>query len=236
MICLNKVSLIIPAYNEEKRIADVINPIKDMDLIGEIIVIDDCSKDDTSGVVNNIDSEKIKLIKHTKNKGKTQSMKDGIEASKNDIVLFLDADLSGVNQEDVENLIKPVLDNKVDLTMSIRDNSLKIYKSLKCDFVSGERCLNKEIMSHLWHKISIGFGIEVIMNDYLLKNNMTFVSIPTKFGNTMKSVKRGRIMGFFDEVSMIFQIAKAMPLHKVIHQMFKMSKLSKKYKNELYLE
>ena len=229
------VTVIIPAYNEGPRIQNVIKPILNSDYIKEIIVVDDFSSDDTYDRAKEIESDKVNVIRKEKNGGKTLAMKTGLENTKTDHVLFLDADLTDIVIEDVEKLIKPVIDKKVDVAMSIRKNSLKIYKMLKCDFVSGERCLDKKLIESIFIKPRIGFGIEVLMNDYFIKNGISFVCIPVGFSNTMKSQKQGFFKGFINEFKMIMQIFKAVPFYKVISQMFKMSKISKEYRKKLDL-
>ncbi len=229
------VTVIIPAYNEGPRIKNVIEPIIDSEYIQKIIVVDDCSSDDTYQRVNEINSEKLKIIRKEKNAGKTLAMKTGIDNTETDYILFLDADLTNIILTDIEKLIVPVISKKVDVTMSIRKNSLKIYKMLKCDFVSGERCLNKNIIKKIFVKPKIGFGIEVLMNDYFIKNEISFVCIPVNFSNTMKSQKQGMFKGFINEFKMIIQIFKAVPFYKVIFQMFKMSKISKRYRRKFNL-
>ncbi|MBT3394949.1 glycosyltransferase family 2 protein [archaeon] len=91
---MSKVSIIIPAYNEEKRIVSTLEKIseffKDQDC--EIIVVDDGSSDGTRSVVKKFSS--IKLNNKRENKGKGYSVKEGVAMSSGDLILFSDADLS----------------------------------------------------------------------------------------------------------------------------------------------
>jgi len=84
-----KVSLIIPAYNEEKIIEQVITKVKQVTAISEILVVDDGSRDNTAQIVSNLD---VKLIRHPYNKGNGAAIKTGLRAASGDIVLFMDAD------------------------------------------------------------------------------------------------------------------------------------------------
>ncbi len=108
------VSVVIPAFNEEKSIIHVINTVKKVASINEIIVVDDGSQDNTYNLVSECDD--VILLKHLNNKGKGSAMKTGLKRVTNDIVLFLDADLSEINQYQIEAIIKPILDGEADIT------------------------------------------------------------------------------------------------------------------------
>lgn len=86
-----KSSIIVPAYNEADAIMSVINGIK---LLGmedrEIIVVDDGSLDSTYDIVKGIDG--ITVLKHERNMGKGVALKTGIEHSKGDVIITIDAD------------------------------------------------------------------------------------------------------------------------------------------------
>ena len=108
------VSVVIPAFNEEKSIKHVINTVKRVEQITEIIVVDDGSTDSTYRVVS--EEQDVLLLKHDKNKGKGAAIKTGLKKVTNDIVLFLDADLSEINETQVEAIIQPILDGNADIT------------------------------------------------------------------------------------------------------------------------
>lgn len=109
-----KVSVVIPAYNEEKSIIHVINTVKKVKNITEIIVVDDGSDDKTSQLVSEYSD--VLLLKHDKNKGKGSAMKTGLKKVTNDIVLFLDADLSEINKRQVKSIIQPIIEGYADIT------------------------------------------------------------------------------------------------------------------------
>lgn len=92
-----RISIVIPCYNEEKRIIRTLEKInkfiKKRKEKFEIIVVDDGSKDKTVDIVKKFDS-KIKILKNEKNLGKGASIKKGMLSSKGDISLFMDADSS----------------------------------------------------------------------------------------------------------------------------------------------
>ena len=95
---IKSLSVIIPAYNESGRIKPtlihIMKYLKGKHLDFEIIVINDCSKDDTFDVVSSIRSDKIKIFNNKENKGKGYSVRKGMLLAKKEHVLFSDADLS----------------------------------------------------------------------------------------------------------------------------------------------
>lgn len=211
-----KISVIIAAYNEEPRIAEVLKIVEHHPLIDEVIVVNDGSKDNTSKVVKKFD---VKLIENEKNMGKTLSVKRGIEAAKNELIMLLDADLKGLTTQAVESLAKPVLNGEVDWTLSLRKNSLGIYRFLKMDWISGERVVPKNLLMDplIWSRPDVGYGLETLMDRSLLATGRTFRSVylPSLI-ITKKAEKIGKLQGFKDEIKMIKQITRVLPLPKVI--------------------
>ena len=87
-----KVSLVIPAYNEDKAIKKVVDEA--LEYADEIIVVDDGSKDNTARIVkkNFKDNKKVKLFSHTANQGKADALRTGVSNATGEIVVFIDAD------------------------------------------------------------------------------------------------------------------------------------------------
>jgi hypothetical protein len=82
---------------------------------------------------------------------------------------MIDSDLIGLEKSHVESLIAPVQDGKADVTFSLRENSLGLYKFFGTDFVSGERIIPREVLAdELYYTSGPGFGLEVKMNEKIL--------------------------------------------------------------------
>ena len=107
------VSVIIPAYNEEKTVSHVVKVVKSLNYITEVIVVDDGSTDQTA--IMAIDAGAI-IINHIKNRGKGAAIKTGFKNSKGDIVVFLDADIKNLTKSQVDNIIKPIMNGEADIT------------------------------------------------------------------------------------------------------------------------
>ena len=103
------VSIIIPCFNEEKTISDIIHSVKNnINDNDEIIVIDDYSTDKTRNILEvDLKSKIDNLILNEKNFGKGYSIRKGIERSKGDIILIQDADLE-YDPSDYQRLLKPI--------------------------------------------------------------------------------------------------------------------------------
>ncbi len=110
----NKISIILPVYNEEKNIEETIKEVKKLPFNPELIVVDDNSRDKTSTILETLSG--FTFIQHRKNFGYKQSLREGISASHGDIIVYLDADGSYKPQE-IPELIKPILEGKSDLVI-----------------------------------------------------------------------------------------------------------------------
>lgn len=107
---MKKLSVIIPAYNEEKNIKEVISRLEKLKIKGikkEIIVIDDGSTDKTTDRV--LGFKDVKLIRHEKNRGKGAAIRTGIKNSSGDFIIIQDADLE-YSPKDIPRLLEKILE------------------------------------------------------------------------------------------------------------------------------
>lgn len=124
---MGTLSVIIPAYNEEKTITTILRKVAEVQLIGgfekQIVVVNDCSKDNTVDVVENFQKENpnvhIKLVSHPVNKGKGAALHTGIQEANGDYIIVQDADLE-YDPHEFNLLLKPVLDGFADVVYGSR--------------------------------------------------------------------------------------------------------------------
>ncbi len=120
-----EISIVIPAYNEEKRIISTLKKIKDYlekeDYRYEIIVVDDGSKDRTSKIIKKIKEKdnRISLIHFLKNRGKGAAVKEGVLSAKGRYILFTDSDLS-TPIEELDKLLFWVKERDYDIAIGSR--------------------------------------------------------------------------------------------------------------------
>jgi glycosyltransferase involved in cell wall biosynthesis len=115
-----KLSVVIPAYNEQATIAQTIERVKAVDLGGvdmEIVVVDDGSKDQTRQILATIPG--IRVVLQERNAGKGAAVKSGFRAATGDILLIQDADLE-YDPQDYPTLLKPIIDGRADAVMGSR--------------------------------------------------------------------------------------------------------------------
>mgnify|MGYP000726684264 CR=1 FL=1 len=127
-----RISIIIPAFNEEARIGNVIEPLfREKDFF-EIIVIDDGSSDKTSEVAKGFFG--VRVVKLDRNQGKGAAIIRGIEEARGDILVFIDADLVGLTKNHIRALVKPVADGGAEATLGVfRKDWKKIKEIIKQD-------------------------------------------------------------------------------------------------------
>ena len=107
------VSIVIPAYNEEATVAKVVSVARKLSYVTEVIVVDDGSTDRT---VEEAESAGATVISHIMNEGKGSAIKTGFKNSHGDIVAFIDADVSNFTSEKIDKIIRPILEDKTDIT------------------------------------------------------------------------------------------------------------------------
>jgi len=155
-----KISIIIPAFNEETTIIPLLKSVQEEvlkidDISFEIIVIDDCSIDNTNMLLKKNQTLYNHLISLERNLGKGGAVLKGLEKATGDYILFQDADLE-YSPTDYNLLIKPIIDFGADVVMGTRFSGSTFTR-----------------VHYFWHKVG-NRSITFIFN---LVNNTTFTDI-----------------------------------------------------------
>lgn len=123
-----KLSIIIPVFNEEKTISEILKKVDDLKIAGvvkEVIIVDDASADLTPSILKKIKG--IKIFTHKLNQGKGAAVRTGIENSTGDYIIIQDADLE-YDPKQIKNLILPVLQKKAKVVYGTRLNRMPNFK------------------------------------------------------------------------------------------------------------
>lgn len=205
------ISVIIPAYNEEKNIKNVLNVLKKINIIDEIIVVNDGSTDDTEKVVSLFE---VKLINLRTNLGKGAAVRRGIQAANGDFLVLLDADLIGFTPEHFNKLVKPVLENNCDMTVGVFSSGRKRTDLAQkiAPFLSGQRALKKDSFMDFINDSGVDilkYGIEVALTKYAKEKHLRVQHVQLEnMTHIMKEEKLGFIKGFRARLRMYKDILK----------------------------
>jgi len=201
---LRGVSCIVCAYNEADRIRNILDVIVGHPALAEVIVVNDGSTDATEALLKTYPS--IRLLSHTPNRGKTFALSRGIAAARCEYLMLLDADLAGVTPADIDALAAPVMRGEAEVSISLRSNSLWVYRQIGLDFVSGERVAPKWLLKGAVEAMQRlpRWGGEVYMNEIFIRQacRLAVVRWPRVI-NVRKYAKVGAWRGALAEAKMI---------------------------------
>ena len=199
-----EISVIIPIYNEESTCNEIINKVKSVNLVKEIIVVDDASTDSTFEILKRIDD--INIIKHSSNIGKGAAVRTGLNHVNYDYVITQDADLE-YYPEDYYILAKAMNMHRVKVVYGSRWLTKPIEWSLHYlinqmislfanvfngTFITDMPTCYKLMPTTLIKSLNLqsnGFGIDAEITAKLAQNKISIKEIPIKY------TKRGKESG-----------------------------------------
>lgn len=227
-------SIVIPVFNEEKRIHSSLSKIVDyvekkgISDNSEIIVVNDGSLDNTASVINQFKEENnlITLIDYKDNKGKGYAVKKGILSAKGEYILFMDADLS----TPLEEINKLIWNLNMDYDLSIGSRGLKDSKIIRHqpkyretmgkifnliirllliknirDTQCGFKCFKKEVAREIFNKTKInGFSFDVEALYIAQRKGYRIKEIPIQWYNFPDT----KVRAIKDSLNMLLEIFK----------------------------
>ncbi len=199
------ITVVIPAFNEEKTIESTIRAVQKLDYINKIMVVDDGSTDQTARIAREAGADVLAL---TPNRGKGGAMNAAAEHIKTDIIAFVDADL-GQCAEQVELILQPIIDQEADLAIAafppakrkggfglVKNTARRaIKKAGQIEVVSplsGQRAMKIEVL-RAEMPFQQAYGVELGMTLKALRKGYKVIEVPT----TMTHNETGRdLQGF----------------------------------------
>jgi glycosyltransferase involved in cell wall biosynthesis len=222
---LKGISCVVCAYNEADRIRNILDVIVGHPALSEVIVVNDGSTDATEALLRSYPT--IRLLSHTPNRGKTYALSRGIAAARCGHLMLLDADLAGVTPADIDALAAPVMRGEAEVSISLRSNSLWLYRQLGLDFVSGERVAPKWLLAgavEAMQKLP-RWGGEVYMNEIFIRHGCRIAVVRwPRVLNIRKYQKVGAWRGALAEIKMISDAASVLTPFGLISQNLRMLK------------
>jgi glycosyltransferase involved in cell wall biosynthesis len=204
-----KVAAIVPAYNERERISLVLDAIKRAQTIDEILVVSDGSTDGTYEFVS-ADPD-VRVLGLETNQGKGGAMRAGALDTDADVVLFLDADLMGMDGDKVDALVRPVTSGDADMAIGIFKDGRGAtdLAQFLTPYISGQRAMRREVFLKVPNLDGVRSGVETAITKYFRSHKLK-VSRVGLSGCThhMKEEKLGFIKGFSARVKMYYDITK----------------------------
>lgn len=203
-----RIKALIPAFNEEKTIGNIIDILNSIPLIDEVIVVDDGSEDNTYKEAESRDAQVIKL---EKNEGKGAALEVGISNIDTDIILLLDGDLIGLKDIHIYKLINPLLADEADMSIGIFKNGrgLTDLAQMVSPKLSGQRAIKLSELKKVKSLNNQGFGVEIALNKHFKDKNRVKKVTLKDLTHVMKEEKMGFIEGAKARSKMYLDILKS---------------------------
>lgn len=200
------VSAVIPAFNEEPTVGEVVSKALSHPDILEVIVVDDGSTDGTARAAESAGGRVVRL---ECNRGKAWALETGVCAAKHDIILFMDADVIGQTTESLSRVLQPVIDGRFEMYVGVRARQTVWLNRLLRLFpiIGGERALTRRLWNAVPRKYKSRFQIEIALN-YTAKQferGMGF-ELVTGTIHRVKERKYGILLGLLRRIQMMADI------------------------------
>ncbi len=219
-------SIIIPAYNEQATLRRVIEKVVTIPNLLEIIIVDDCSTDGTGDIANALATlhPEVRVVRHPRNRGKTQALKTGFEQSTGEIVVVQDADLE-YDPDEIPALIQPIVIGQADVVYGSRFLVRKAARVLYYHHYLANRALT--FLSDLFTNLNLtdvetgykafrgeiirqmiitsqGFGFEIEVTAKIAKLKCAVFEAPISYYG--RTYEEGKKIGLSDGIAAIWYI------------------------------
>lgn len=195
------ISVVIPVYNEETTIREIIRRVENTKLANEILIVDDGSTDRTQEILEEYSTKgSIRVFSHPKNVGKGAAVRTGINHAKGDVILIQDADLE-YDPRDYPSLFKPIQEGIADVVYGSRflggarrpilfwnmvANKILtlltniLYNNILSDMETGYKVFKREVVENMSINAK-GFDFEPEFTAKILKKKIRIFEVPITF-------------------------------------------------------
>lgn len=227
---MNKLSIIIPVFNERDTILEILRRVEavSLPLEKEIIIVDDYSTDGTRDILKNLNQHKYKVILKEKNEGKGSALKEGFLAATGDAIIIQDADLE-YEPNEYKKVLGPILEGRADVVYGSRfvgsephrvlyfyhylgNRSLTLFSNLFTglnitDMETCYKAFRKEVTDSFKVKlVSKRFGIEPEMTARIAKGRWRIYEVGISYYG--RTYKEGKKINWKDGLAAIWHIIK----------------------------
>lgn len=217
-------SVLVPVYNEEKTITEILKKLLKLSFVNEIIVVNDCSKDRSLEKIKQVHSPKLKVFTLTHNQGKTAAIREALRHVTKDVVIIQDADLE-YDPAEIESVVNPIREGRADVVYGSRFMVKKAARVLyyyhflankfltflsnlltnlnMSDIETGYKAFRTPLIKTL-PLTSSGFGMEVEITAILSKLPVRVYEVPISYYG--RTYEEGKKIGVKDGVMAILYI------------------------------
>jgi glycosyltransferase involved in cell wall biosynthesis len=221
-----KVSVIMPVYNEESTIEEILRRVKAVEVATEILVIDDGSTDGTRDILEKMnDDEQLRVILHDRNRGKGAAVRTGFQHATGEVFLIQDADLE-YDPRDIPSLIRPIEEDIADVVYGSRflggprrsvmfwhmvaNRMLTfmtnlLYNTILSDMETGYKVFKREIVDGMQIHAN-GFDFEPEFTAKILKKKVRVYEVPISFNP--RDYDEGKKIGMRDAFQAVWTLLK----------------------------
>lgn len=203
------VSIIIPAFNEANTLANIVTVLNSIDYVRQIVVVNDGSQDSTYETARSLGVDVLDL---PYNRGKGGALAAGLQCATSPIVMFLDADLIGLQTHHIDALCQPVQEGRLDMTVGVFQEG-RMMTDLAQNIapnLSGQRVVRRHVLETNMDWATMGFGVEVAITKLITSMNIKASQIPLfELTHIIKEEKHGIVLGLLARIKMYTDIFRA---------------------------